>query len=484
VLAVASVVVGSVLLTSSAAPAFAAPTITGSGTGTLLVSATASPLALTTPAASEPHTSVITPDSRYIYTADAITDEIYVVDSTTDTQVAQIAAPAGSNIQSSAISTDGLHAYFGAYGTNTVVVVNTATNTLGTPINLSGSPIAITLSPDGALLYVVGAGALTSYNLPSGTLHGTAALGVSSSTSVVITPDGTTAYVSDGGLAHDVNVVNTVTETLGTPIVAGSDPFFLAISPDGSTVYVVNDGDDTIQAISTATNTISSAVTPGSATGNFVVAVSPDGKNVYVTGATDVAIMSADLSDAVSIAAPGTKYGLVPSPDGKRLYAPNTYNGTLNIFNVASLTVTGPAKISTGTATTTFTLSIDDGNTPVGDYSSYLVEFEILDSSDNSVVNGTGTFDPTTGTTTVTVPTGSLGNGTYSILAATGSLQSGTTIFATATGFVVGSGVDPGLAPTGVDATVPLLVGGILVLAGLVALLLVRLARRRSRPEA
>jgi DNA-binding beta-propeller fold protein YncE len=484
VLAVASVVFGSALLTSSAAPAFAAPTITGSGTGTLLVPATASPLALTTPAASEPHTSVITPDSRYIYTADDITDEIYVVDSTTDTQVAQIAAPAGSNIQSSAISTDGLHAYFAGEASSSVMIVSTATNTLSGSFPVLGTPLSIALSPDDTLLYVVSPFGLTSYAVPSGVLQTTVPLGVSSSTSVVLTPDGTTAYVSDGGAAHDVNVVNTVTHTLGTPIVAGSDPFFLAISPDGSTVYVVNDGDDTIQAISTATNTISSAVTPGSATGNFVVAVSPDGKNVYVTGSTDVAIMSADLSDSVSIAAPGTKYGLVPSPDGKRLYAPNTYNGTLDIFNIASLTVSGPAKISTGTATTTFNVSIDDGNTPVGDYSSYLIEFEILDSSDTSVVNGSGTYDPATGTAPVTVPTGSLGNGTYTIEVATGSLQSGAAIFATATGFVVGSGIDPaGLAPTGVDATVPLLVGGILVLGGLVALLLVRLVRRRSRPE-
>jgi len=483
-LAATCLVVGGVLLTSSAAPAFAAPTITGSGTGTLLVPATASPLALTTPTANSPYTSVITPDSRYVYTADQVTDQIYVVDSTTNSQIAQIGVTANSVIESSAISSDGSHAYFAGEASSSVMIIDTATNTFSGSFPVLGNPLSIALSPDNTLLYVVSPFGLTSYALPSGILQTTVPLGVSSSTSVVLTPDGTTAYVSDGGAAHDVNVVNTVTHTLGTPIVAGSDPFFLAISPDGSTVYVVNDGDNTIQAIATATNTIGSAVLAGSATSNFVAAVSPDGKNVYVTGGTDVAIMSADLSDSVSIAAPGTKYGLVPSPDGKRLYAPNTNNGTLDMFNVASITVTGPAKIAAGTATTTFNLSVDDGNTPVGDYSANALRVDILNSSSAVVATGSGTFDPTTGTATITVPTAALANGTFSIRAATGDLQSGATIVATATGFVVGTGIDPaGLAPTGVDATLPLLLGGILVLAGLVALLLVRLARRRSNRE-
>jgi YVTN family beta-propeller protein len=478
-LAATCLVVGGVLLTSSAAPAFAAPRITGSGTGTLLVPATASPVALTSPTADSPYTSVITPDSRYIYTADQVTDQIYVVDSTTDSQVAQIAVTANSLIESSAISSDGLHAYFAGEASSSVMIVDTATNTFSGSFPVIGNPLSIALSPDNTLLYVVSPLGLTSYALPSGILQTTVPLGVSSSTSVVLTPDGTTAYVSDGGAAHDVNVVNTVTHTLGTPIVAGSDPFSLAISPDGSTVYVVNAGDDTLQAISTATNTIGSAITPGGVLATDVVRMSADGNFVYVSGGNGViAVLPADLSQSVVVQDLGAKYDLVPSPDGKRIYAPNLTFGTLDIINVVSLTVTGPAKIVAGTATTSFNLSIDDGNTPVGDYSANALRVDILNSSSAVVATGSGTFDPTTGTATITVPTAALANGTYSIEAAS-DLQTGATVIAAASGFVIGSG----LAPTGVDATVPLLLGGILVLAGLVALLLVRLARRRSRTE-
>jgi YVTN family beta-propeller protein len=481
ILAVASVVFGAVLLTSASAPAFALPTITDTATGTLLVAATANPIALTTPTSTSAYTSVITPDSRYIYTADQTTDTIYVVDSTTDTEVAQIGVPAGTKIESSAISPDGSHAYFAGYLTHLVQVVDTATNTLGTPIDVVSNPNAVAVSPDGSLLYVVGGGTLTSYNLPGGTVHGTAALGVSSSTSVVITPDGKTAYVSDGGAAHDINVVNTVTEALGTPIVAGSDPYALAISPNGSTVYVVDGGDNSIQAIATATNTIGSPVDTGAASGNNVVRVSPDGKYVYAAaGNGTIEVFPADLSSVVPVNDPGTKYGLVASPDGKRIYAPNLSNGTLDIFNIASLTVTGPAKIAVGTATTSFSISIDDGNTPVGDYSSNTLDVHILNSANAVVATGTGTFDPSTGTATITVPTSALGNGTYSVQAATEDPASGGTVVATATGFVVGTG----LAATGVDPTFPLLLGGILVLAGLIAILAVRLARRRSHPHA
>ena len=480
VLAVASLIFGALLLTSAVAPAVASPTIVGIGSGNLLVPATANPVALTTPTANSPYTSVITPNSRYVYSADQITDTIYVVDSTTDTQVAQIGVPVGTKIESSAISPDGSHAYFAGYLSDTVEVVNTATNTLGTPINVGIFPNAIAVSPNGSLLYVLAAGALTSYNLPSGTLHGTAPLGVSSSTSVVITPDGKTAYVSDGGAANDVNVVNTVTETLGSPIPAGSDPFSLAITPDGSTVFVLNDGDDTVQAITTATNAIGSPAGTGSATSDNVVQVSPDGKQVYVAGGDgDIAVLPSDLSAVVSLSDPGTKYGLVASPDGKRIYAPNFSNGTLDIFNIATLTVTGPANIPSGAATTSFVVSIDDGNTPVGDYSSDLVFVAIRGSSNSAVGDGGGIFDPATGTVTVVVPTATVANGTYSVEAITADSQSGATLDARATGLVIG----PVLASTGVDATFPLLLGGILVLAGLVSILAVRLFRRRAHSD-
>ena len=61
----------------------------------------------------------------------------------------------GANPQSITISPDGTRAYVTNYGSNSVSVINTATNTVdGTAISVGTKPVGVSLSRDGSLLYV------------------------------------------------------------------------------------------------------------------------------------------------------------------------------------------------------------------------------------------------------------------------------------------------------------------------------------------
>jgi YVTN family beta-propeller protein len=66
----------------------------------------------------------------------------------------------------------------------------------------------------------------------------------------------------------------------------------LAIAPDGERIYVLNDRDNTVSVIATATNTVidtlpRSMFVPPGVSGSppiYALAVSPDGRRLYVSG--------------------------------------------------------------------------------------------------------------------------------------------------------------------------------------------------------
>ena len=102
--------------------------------------------------------------------------------------------------------------------------------------------------------------------------------------SIVITPDGRTAYVVNTTHPYDrtgtMTPIATATNTPGPPIQVGSTPWALAITPDGQAVYVVNSHSGTVTLIATATHTPGPPIQVGE--GPRAIAITPDGKTAYV----------------------------------------------------------------------------------------------------------------------------------------------------------------------------------------------------------
>jgi YVTN family beta-propeller protein len=143
-----------------------------------------------------------------------------------------------------------------AYITNTnshgssVLVIDTANNTVTATIPVGGEPFGVAVSSDGSKVYV------TNIN------------------------------------GDSVSVIDTATNTGIATIPVGDYPEGVAVTPDGSKVFVANQLDGTVSVIATATNTVTATIPIGTFPfGGFVsplgVAVSPDGSKVYVTNAFD-----------------------------------------------------------------------------------------------------------------------------------------------------------------------------------------------------
>ncbi len=90
---------------------------------------------------------------------------------------------------------------------------------------------------------------------------------------VAITPDGTRAYVTNEEFSNTVSVIDTATNTVVATIPVGGTPVGAAITPDGTRAYVTNMTSNTISVIDTETNTVVATIPVGLAP--FGVAITP-----------------------------------------------------------------------------------------------------------------------------------------------------------------------------------------------------------------
>ncbi len=126
------------------------------------------------------------------------------------------------------------YAYITNYGSDTVSVINTTTNT-------------VTTVPVGKWPY-----------------------------GVAVNPTGTRVYVTNYG-SETVSIIDTSTNTVTANVPVGNNPSGVAVNPAGTKVYVANYEDGTVSVIDTATNTVTANVPVGEnpiAFGKFIIPLS------------------------------------------------------------------------------------------------------------------------------------------------------------------------------------------------------------------
>ncbi len=233
-----------------------------------------------------------------------------------------------------------------------------ATNKAGVPIRVTSQMLGtILITPDGRTAYVEAGAGVIPVNLASGRRGKLIRTTV---TQMVMTPDGRTVYV----LSNSSNVVpiSTATSTALRPIpITGSrgTPSDIAVSPDGAILYVLS-GSPTrsggeITPISTATNTAQQPIKlPGIVMG---MAIDPNGKTAYVTDYTRrqlYELLPVDLANRTvlrPIALPARFWavsGVAFTPDGRTAYiaigSPGTDRGT-EVVPIRTATNTGLAPV-------------------------------------------------------------------------------------------------------------------------------------------
>jgi len=186
------------------------------------------------------------------------------------------------------------YAYITNYGSNSVSVINTATNADVATIPVGSLPIGISVSPDGTLVYV-------------------------------------TNLYSD-----DISVISTATNTVVSTIPTLTEPYSVSVSPDGSRIYVGYAASDNVSVFNTATNALITAI-PGGQGLIYEVVVSPDGSKVYASGNGTIGVINT-ANNAVISSIAGASGGMAISPDNKTLYAvaDGTQSKTVAVINTAT----------------------------------------------------------------------------------------------------------------------------------------------------
>ncbi len=191
-----------------------------------------------------------------------------------------------------AISPDGSTALVGLSADSTVRVFDIPSQTFGSTISLPAPPEALVFSPDGSYAYVL-CGSSTSPGLVARMyLNGSTweldpnseVVPGNGSTSMVISSDGTKAYVTnffDG----TVSILDLGTDPIGIEPqqFVITQPYRIAITPNGNTLYVSN-GIKTVTPIDLIRGVVEPAIvdTSGAQSGPNAIVVSPDGSTVYV----------------------------------------------------------------------------------------------------------------------------------------------------------------------------------------------------------
>jgi YVTN family beta-propeller protein len=320
----------------------------------------------------------------FAYIANSGSDSVSVIDTATNTVIATVAV--GTQPTGVAVHRDGSRVYvtnFRIIPTSTVSVIDTATNSVIATVAVGLEPWGIAVHPDGNRVYVAntGSGEVSVIDTTTNTVIATVA-GIFPSRiaprGVAVHPDGSRVYVAYED-SNAVSVIDTAMNAVIATVGVENGPSGVAVHPNGSRVYVTNTDSHTVSVIDTATDTVIATV---AAFGIFPlgVAVHPDGSRVYIANADSdsVSVIDAATNTLTTTVVVGRRpLGISVHPDGSRVYVANEDSDTVSVIDTATNIVVGTVQVGTspfsigqfiGPMTDFFTWPIDPLNNSRGHY--------------------------------------------------------------------------------------------------------------------
>jgi hypothetical protein len=271
------------------------------------------------------------------------TGAVIPVDLATGVAQPPITFPAQGGAQAAAIAPSGQAIYVATYQ-GYLIPVSTVTGKAGLPIRIGGHATQIVVSPDGSTAYVLEPSrGVAVVNLATNTAA--SFIKMPSAWSLAVTPDGRTLYVLNTVpccTGSTVTPIDTATLKLLPPVHTPADlaTRYMAVAPDGKTAYVVGEEahgykvvNSTIQwpkgsfittvltPISTATNTALTPVQLGRGELAGPISFSPHGRVAYIGGAPVTAVNLDTGTVSWTARSPVSGYAPLVSPDGRTVYA-------------------------------------------------------------------------------------------------------------------------------------------------------------------
>jgi YVTN family beta-propeller protein len=243
------------------------------------------------------------------------------------------------------------HTELGGPERHALAVFDVATGARVGTINLPDKAFEIAIAPDASRAYVVTDGALDVVALPGGALLKTIP-GVAGD--VAVDPDGKRVFVTNEG-ANAVEVVDTATNTLGTPIAVGDQPRAVVVDSAGKHAYTGNTGSpDSVSRIDLTTNLETSKLLGVVLDRPENLGISPAGSLVHIAnfggsaGGTSVSIAEPAAAKGTSVTVGATPVGVESNPAGTRVVVASRDSMSLSLINPATKKVVGTIPMPFG----------------------------------------------------------------------------------------------------------------------------------------
>ena len=275
-------------------------------------------------------------------------NSVLIIDTATNTVVG--AVPVGSTPYGAVVTPDGARVYVANDQSNTVSVIGTWVNTVIATIPVGVNPFGIAMHPSGCCVYVGNRGSnfVSVIETQTDEVIATVAVG-GEPRGLAINRDGTRLYVVNRS-TNNISVVDTAAAKVIATVGVGQTPYGAAVDPRGSRLYVANTFDDSVSVIDAATNQVIATVPVGSHPRG--VAVHPDGTVVYVSNLFDgtVSVIDTATNRVVATLQVGAgAYGIDFTPDGKHAYVANSqvknpdgsYGGSISVIDAVTTEVLG-----------------------------------------------------------------------------------------------------------------------------------------------
>ncbi|NVN91040.1 MAG: hypothetical protein HXX11_10610 [Desulfuromonadales bacterium] len=329
----------------------------------------------------------------FAYITNNISDSVSVIDTATNSVVTTI--PVGDQPQAIAVNPAGTRVYVVNFNADYASVIDTATNTVVSTIPVGWGAVGAVVNPTGTRVYVVNySNTVSVIDTATNAVIGNPIPVGSSPEGIAVNQAGTRVYVANNH-SDSVSVIDVTTNNVvGT--IPLQMPRSLAVTPAGTRVYVVNGGNEG-SVIDTSTNTVVGTFPSGNS--SEFITLNPAGTRAYVTNYDSATVTVIDTTTntlVTSISVGQRPIGIAVNPAGSRVFVANSYSNTVSVIDAATNMVIN--TISVGNGAFAFGQFIGPEQPPVlsGLVSLWHAQGNGLDSygSNNSDSYGGATFAP------------------------------------------------------------------------------------------
>ena len=297
------------------------------------------------------------PSNNYLYLANTIGNSLILINGTTNTVVSNIKV----GIFPGGVAFDPINDYLyvtdfnysdwpgGDVNTssNTVFVINGATNKIIANISVGLDPIGVAVDTSNGYVYVTNSGSnnVSVINGATNTVIANIAVG---SMPYGVAYDSSNGYVYVANLgSNSVSVINSANNTVIANIAVGSHPVGVAYDPSNGYIYVANSWSHSVSVINTANNNVIANI----AVGSHPVGVAYDSSNGYVyvanLGSNSVSVINGATNNVIANISVGSEQtGVAYDPSNGYLYVDEGVN--LTVINGANNKLISVINVGSG----------------------------------------------------------------------------------------------------------------------------------------